>query len=121
MKSIWSSSYSILSNSKKLNEVKENNNTIGKHLNLDPDEDKENLINFSQPALKRKLNESSSSSNNKVICLHPRFTAIDTSGVKVSSGLFKNKEFCVMIDLGNEVYDRKDIETKIVKLGGKTT
>jgi DNA ligase-4 len=108
-----------------LNELKEKNNgklASGKHLTLDdPNEDKENLISFGQPAFKkRKLNESSSS-NSKIVRLHPRFTAIDTSGVKVSSGLFQNKEFYVVIDLDNEVYDRKAIETEIVKLGGRTT
>jgi hypothetical protein len=48
-----------------------------------------------------------------------RYRAIDESIVKKTNNIFQDKEFCIIT--GNEKYDVKTLETKIIECGGTIT
>lgn len=91
----------------------------GKHYNLDDYDDFGNLKcndDDGEPIIKKK--KVSSQANKKGI-LDERFRGIDVSTVTKISDSFKDREFCVMIEMGNEDYNKKDLEKGIIELGGE--
>jgi hypothetical protein len=78
-----------------------------------------NLINNEEdgePIVKKKK---ISSLANKRGILDERFKGIDPSTVEKISDSFKDREFCVMIEMGNETYSKKQLERGVTELAGE--
>jgi DNA ligase-4 len=105
-----------------LNELREKNDgklASGKHFNLDDYDEEGNLINFEdgdEPVVKKKK---MTGRGIKKVTLNDRYKGVDASNIKKVSSLFEGKEFCLVIDMGNETYDKKSLETNIVEFGGE--
>jgi len=91
----------------------------GKHYNLDDYDEDGNLKcndEDGEPIVKKKKG---SSQANKRGILDERFRGIDASTVTKISDSFKDREFCVMIEMGNEDFNKRELEKGIVELGGE--
>ena len=85
---------------------------------MDDYDEEGNLINFEdgdEPVVKKKK---MTGRGIKKATLNDRYKGVDASNIKKVSSLFEGKEFCLVIDMGNETYDKKSLETKIVDFGG---
>ena len=96
-----------------LNELRDKNDgklASGKHLHLsDGQSDKDDY----EPTIKKKR----TINRKTIVQVSDRFKGVDSSLIKKESELFENKEFCVIGD-GNQIYNKKQLETKIYEHGG---
>ena len=108
-----------LSELNELNRKNEGKLASGKHFDLDDYDDEGNLIrneDDDEPLVKKK--KTTSHANKKGI-LSDRFRGIDASSIVKINDSFKDLEFCVMIEMGNEDYNKKALEKGIAELGGE--
>ena len=72
--------------------------------------------NENEPAVKKKKITSLSSRKGVT---DDRFRGVDSSSIVKINDSFKDREFCVMIEMGNEDFNKKQLEKGIGELGGE--